>query len=177
MDELLFLLLQKKFRDLGEFVEGKEKMNIVINRSYRDEKQAIKAICMPESLKGDSDIDEEVDLIDKSVEDTLKNLANEDALRHDIEELAFEEQATMKIDSDDEEGFSERIASLKNLSNNAPQNEAGSSQQHAICLSDDEDDDVPNLPDSIKDVYTQYSESRNINVTIPPRPTTLTVVK
>jgi hypothetical protein len=27
-------LLEKKFRDLGEFVEGKEKMKIVVHRTY-----------------------------------------------------------------------------------------------------------------------------------------------
>ena len=34
IDDLLWKLLETKFRDLGEFVEGKEKQKLVVHRTY-----------------------------------------------------------------------------------------------------------------------------------------------
>ncbi len=142
-------MLQKKFRDLGEFVEGKEEMEIVINKTYRDENHAIMSICMPTTSKVDDDKSDEE--IGGDTESGLQSLVYEDGFQHDIEELAIEEENKVKNEEDDDEdnyesqplAKSEDVTStsLKGTESKGKSTEVGSSQQHAICLSEDEDED------------------------------------
>ena len=73
LDELLWHLIKKKFRNLGEFVEGKEKMEIVVHRRHDDETSAICAMdnIPDEDIKGEvynSERLEGTELIEKDIE-------------------------------------------------------------------------------------------------------------
>ena len=153
MDEVLYLLIKKKFRDLGEFVEGKEEMDIVINKSYHDEKEAMRAICLADT---NSDDDVNGKLEGDSLEDqNYQTLINEDVFQHEIEELG-EEQAALKPDDEDEENGNNNVLpsmlqrkkpSTKSTQSKIDDSEViedavGSSQQQAICLSDDEEEEM-----------------------------------
>lgn len=161
---MLFLLLQKKFRDLGEFVEGKEKLNIVFHRSYRDEQQAIESICIPDVSKHSQDIDDESV---ESDDQNFTNLAEDESVKHDFEELAIEEMATVRNGEEDEDESPESSSSSKissgNLARQLVQNGAsrqiGSTQHHAICLSDDEDE-IAFEPECMNELCNHYEENQ-----------------
>ncbi len=163
LDEVLFLLLQKKFRDLGEFVEGKEKMDIVMHNSYSDERRAIESICMPDSSTESNNDECEHD---SSFDDSnFKTLAGQDNILHDIEELAREEQAEFKGEEEDDDEpldvqSSSKInsdAASKRGGNGETINKIGASEQHAICLCDEDDDETPFEPESVKDILSHFS--------------------
>ena len=89
--------MEKKFRQLGEFVEGKENLDMVVHQTFDC---GVKAIAIDD---GDDDDDEEDDDIggeDGPKKKRLKrqrtssfgDLADEDSIQHDIEELAKEEE-------------------------------------------------------------------------------------
>lgn len=175
LDEVLFLLLQKKFRDLGEFVEGKEKMDIVMHHSYSDERRAIESICMPDSST-DSNNDESEH--DSSFDDpNFETLAGQDNILHDIEELAREEQAEFKGEEEDDDEPLDVLSSSKTNSNAASKrggngemiNKVGASEQHAICLCDDDDDDndTPFEPESVKDILSHFITHNQRQFKIP----------
>jgi len=171
LDEVLFLLIQKKFRDLGEFVEGKEKMNLVISRTYHSENDAVKSLCVTSTDEKDFENGEVVD-------DVFESLANEAVFQKDVLKLAMEEEAEMKIEDDDEyvdEDISSRkevvlldpVVSNENNANKSGDPAIGASRQEAICLSDDEDDPGPL---STKELYQGYLKNpvHFTQVDIPP---------
>jgi len=166
-------LIEKKFRELGEFVEGKENLDIVVHRTFD---------CGMEAIQSDREDDEEEDSNDEnsygdgSEKKTFKRqktssfgeLANEDSIQHDIEELAKEEEAMLNIGLDDDDDNAD--PSADNSSNNGaaaaalPSESLGTSRNErrnqtssnvrqdgesaAICLiddSDEEDDDTDKL--------------------------------
>lgn len=43
LDELLWKLIQKKYAELGEFVEGQDNQNMIVHSNYNDENEAIKS--------------------------------------------------------------------------------------------------------------------------------------
>ena len=181
LDEVLFLLLQKKFRDLGEFVEGKEKMNIVMNRSYNDEKQAIESLCLSNS-PNDINISNYVESDDQ----VSKNLAYEDSIRNEIEELAQEEQQAFQNFEQDDDDVIEILPAAKNVDDNNLRNKShdnslkkvGESEQHAICLLDEDDEDDSNIqpPECIKELLTYYSVNKDLQIRLQPN-TKLTQTK
>lgn len=174
LDEVLFLLIKKKFRDLGEFVEGKEEMEMVINKTYRDEEEAVKVICLAES-NNDEDADGKEDAEESEVE-TFNKLINEDVFQHEIEELGVEQAGTIKPDDEDEDNSdkidssiasqtrkkSSQFREVKEVKSNNDEEileDAGSSQQHAICLSDDEEEAEESPPvesQSISDILNVF---------------------
>eukprot|EP00536_Pseudo-nitzschia_multiseries_P004451 jgi/Psemu1/188151/e_gw1.74.89.1 len=100
LDVLLWDLLEKKFQDLGEFVEGKEKMKIVVQKTFKSTKE-LESIFM---RSDDYEIEDET----KSVEnenpvegDDLITLEND--LQDDICQLAQDEMIMMS-QGDDEDG-------------------------------------------------------------------------
>jgi len=150
LDEVLWLLVKKKFRDLGEFVEGKEKLDIVVHRHYEDEWSAIDRVCGTKE-----DEDEGMDGFGK--------LEDEDLIEGDMEEMASEERAMEKVNSEDEDdaevagdemvGSVQLDATLQKLKSERPvveNDEVDSSETDAvvvvgepvICLSDDEGEDI-----------------------------------
>jgi hypothetical protein len=169
LDEVLFMLLKKKFRDLGEFVEGKEEMDIVINQSYRDEDHFISSLCMGDSSnEGRADEDNE----EAEMTDNFNKLANEDAFQHDIEELGMEEQATVKYEDDEEEALEGAVVpkvepnAVVSRKREKGENTVGSSQKDAICLSDDEDDEAQQV-DCIKDLVPRLLATMHNQISIP----------
>ena len=171
LDEVLFLLLQKKFRDLGEFVEGKEEMDIIFNHSFRDENHAIASICMSDPS---DKADEESQGDSGSEEQIFNDLADEDSFRHEVEELAKEELAILKTDADeDEDGVESSSAKLgsdkvESQKERKKTKGVGSSEKHAICLSDDEDDDVPIKLDTMDEIAPRLIATMHTKIAVPP---------
>ena len=113
LDEVLWKLIEKKFRQLGEFVEGKENLDIVVHRTFDC---GLQAIAIEDDDDDDDDEEEEDD--EEGEEDvdgpkrkrvkrqrmsSFGDLADEDAIQHDIEELAKEEEAMLNVGLDDDD--------------------------------------------------------------------------
>ena len=115
LDEVLWKLIAKKFRSLGEFVEGKSK-NIDVHKNGR-------ILGIDESDDDDDKAYNEESLHEESIAEV------EDIdISDEIKNLSGEEQARLKINAEDIE--TEVKAKSKY--------ELGSSKKMAICLSDDE---------------------------------------
>lgn len=169
MCTVLWKLIEKKFRQIGEFVEGKENLDIVVHRTFD---------CGMEAIQVDEEDDEEEDSGDESSEgggsennkfkrqktSSFGELANEDSIQHDIEELAREEEAMLNIGLEDDDDNADTAAdnssndgaatkALSASSSSASRNEsttktsskAGQGESAAaICLLDDSDDEDEN---------------------------------
>ena len=60
---MLWKLIEKKFRDLGEFVEGKEKQKMIVDRTYESAKELFSMFQTRAALDGDdSESEEDEDL-------------------------------------------------------------------------------------------------------------------
>lgn len=141
LDEILWKHVEKKFRDLGEFVEGKEKMKIVVHKTYNGSSEFRKNL---EVEKLDSDDEHDAD------EDGMESADELEAeLHHDIEELEREEQAMIKSEEADEDLEREgdaKTPAAKPCIATEKKPIAGATENEAICLSDDDDgDDEPLL--------------------------------
>ncbi len=97
LDEILWKLIEQKFREIGEFVDGKENMGIALERELDDgEDEAI--------LKLDDDDDgvtkkrKSKDMFSEEVIDT-----DDPELRREIEELCFEEEDMFDSTNEKEE--------------------------------------------------------------------------
>jgi hypothetical protein len=138
LDEVLWKLIEKKFRDLGEFVEGREKLKLVVETHYETLKELHSMF--ETSLKSDEDDDGEAD--DECSESDFEKLAQElqfDAsLVHDFEVLGEEEQKMLSLDGDDVDGDSDDVK----MPAVDTREVAGATVDEAICL-DDSDDDEP----------------------------------
>ena len=165
---VLWKLIEKKFRQLGEFVEGKENLDIVVHRTFN---------CGMEAIQSDVEEDEEEDSGDENSDGgafennrfkrqktcSYGQLANEDSIQHDIEELAREEEAMLNVGLDDEDDNAD--TSVDNIINNgsaavaAPaalsgasradsgnvtSSKAGQGEAATICLLDDSDEEEEN---------------------------------
>jgi SWI/SNF-related matrix-associated actin-dependent regulator 1 of chromatin subfamily A len=99
LDDVLFRLLEKKLQDIGEFVEGKEKLKYVINKTYDTTKELHKMFDVGE----DSDSEEDGGMDDIDFD---KELPLDEELEHDIEQLGEEEERMLqqadKYDDDPE---------------------------------------------------------------------------
>ena len=133
LDEILWKHIEKKFRDLGEFVEGKEKMKIVVHKTYRGVAELRKSLEV-EKVDFDEEEEHQFDQMDEAADEF------ESELHQEIEDLEREEQEMLKIkneevDDDDADGEGNGGAG-----NSASNHTAGSTETEAICLSDDEED-------------------------------------
>jgi hypothetical protein len=156
VDDVLWRLIEKKFQDLGEFVEGKEKLKMVVDHTYTSHKDLFSIFQTP-VLENDEEDDDEEDDAD------LKELLNNRDIEHDIEALGEEEQRMLRaVDAEDEEGENQASTSNKsgdqrtealvinddddndnNNNNNNADGCEGRSEEAAITLSDDEEDTKP----------------------------------
>lgn len=142
LDEVLWKLIEKKFRVLGEFVEGKENMDIALERELADDEHE-------EILKSEDIVDDGNGKKRKS-QDVLSDLLDTDdfELKNEIDELCHEEEDMLNIKNDDEDdepdadeniasGTStvETVARGKNVASVAK----AASSEVVIELSDDED--------------------------------------
>jgi SWI/SNF-related matrix-associated actin-dependent regulator 1 of chromatin subfamily A len=135
LDDLLWKLLEKKFRDLGEFVEGMEKQKIVVHKTYHGTKDLDAIFGIPVAddeqdteLNFDEDSDE-----DEGGKDILKL---EHDLQQDIEILGREELTMIKAYGDDDDDGAEETILERIKSDSMP----GRTEEEAILLSDDEED-------------------------------------
>lgn len=154
---VLWKLVEKKFRQLGEFVEGKENLDIVVHQTFDC---GLKAIAIDD---GDDDDDDEEEDDDNGGEDGPKkkrlkrqrtssfgDLADEDSIQHDIEELAKEEEAMLNIglDDDDDNNGDAPAGSNNNAAKSSGGNTRGEGRNTApekkktavICLDDSDDE-------------------------------------
>ena len=136
LDEILWKLLEKKFRELGEFVEGKEKLKMIVHKTYKSEEEL--HVMFDTDDRSDDDDDEEVP------NDEPEILPLDSELQHDIEELAREEQDMLRsaeADRDDDDGEPVVVQPATNNSTGQEEGDGkGRSQDDAIALSDSEDE-------------------------------------
>lgn len=156
LDELLWHLIKKKFRDLGEFVEGKEKMEIVVHHCHETLSSAIRPMY---------NIADKQDTMGE--DDHFETLENTNFIQHELEEIAIEEQAMLKnnFEEDDlgeatcDESVKSRHITFKkpDVEQSQPTNiktakqtfTTGNSDKYAICLSDDEVE-IASVKESLK---------------------------
>lgn len=143
LDEILWKLLEKKFKDLGEFVEGKEKLKLVIERTYTGLKELHAIFSTP----ADDDEEDDRAVVKSDGDDEILDLEMD--LQQDIAELGKEE-LTMMLPADTEEDEVDLVAESKTQqSRNLPSNDTdgrGKSEEDAILLSDDEEDEEAAKP-------------------------------
>lgn len=141
LDVLLWDLLEKKFRDLGEFVEGKEKMKIVVHHTYDSVKDLQSIFSKPDNDESDDEVKTSNSETNDSDADNLIRL--EDDLKEDIVQLAQEEMI-MISQGEDEDGADSKLNmhGVQPESNSGDGNTGlGQTEDEAICLLDDEDVD------------------------------------
>ncbi len=99
LDEVLWKLIEKKFRDLGEFVEGKENMDIALERTLEDDEE-------DEILKVEA---EDAASRKRISQDDLTDYVDTDDLdlNAEIKELVHEEEEMLKIGKEEDDIDSE----------------------------------------------------------------------
>lgn len=142
LDEVLWKLIEKKFRDLGEFVEGKEGMDIALERELEDdeEHEILKADVGTGSNKRKSQDDLE-DFVDT---DDVELAAEIDELCHEEEEML---KAKCEEEDDDPDSFEKEASSEDKRGNNASSSSAraGATETSVIELLDEDTDEKPSL--------------------------------
>jgi SNF2 family DNA or RNA helicase len=91
LGEILWKHIEKKFRDLGEFVEGKEKLELVVHKRYVGSSSLMKSINR-EALLCDDQLDKDEEGVDQNGE-LDEDLEPE--LHKEIEEIEHQEQTTI----------------------------------------------------------------------------------
>ena len=156
LSTVLWKLVEKKFRSLGEFVEGKENLDIVVHQTFDC---GLKAIAIDDGTDDDDDEEEDdgnEDGVDGPKKKRLKrqrtssfgDLADEDSIQHDIEELAKEEEAMLNIgfDDDDDNNGDAPAGSNKNAAKSSGgtrgegRSAAPEKKTAVICLDDSDDE-------------------------------------
>ena len=121
-------------------------MNLVVHHTHNDE---LSAIGLSNDSEKSNDDDDEEDDDNGCIEGKLggdkdftklESLPDEDLLRHDIEELGLKEQALMRQSNDDDDDSDEVYIQQKETKIKESGPTPGSSENDAICLSDDEND-------------------------------------
>jgi SWI/SNF-related matrix-associated actin-dependent regulator 1 of chromatin subfamily A len=155
LDDILWKLIEKKFRDLGEFVEGKEKLKLVVDKIYHNEKELYSIFSNEDaSHDGIEDVDQE----------DFENFMLGVELEHDIEELGEEEQKMLMLsetsdDNDGEPGDSED-SKVPAIEGGKVESSLGASEDAAIALLDDDDDDS-----EVSETEAEWLDLRNNRVT------------
>lgn len=127
VDEILWRLIEKKFQDLGEFVEGKEKLKMVVDKTYTTVHQLCEQF---QALDSRFDEDDEWDDDDDENGDASDDDDVLDAnLERDIEALGKEE---CKMIETPDGSDPTKIAQT-----------SGQTEDDAIALSDDEEMSPP----------------------------------
>jgi SWI/SNF-related matrix-associated actin-dependent regulator 1 of chromatin subfamily A len=160
LDEVLWKLIEKKFRALGEFVEGKENMGIALERELEDGEH-------DEILKTE-DNDNGGDGKKRKSQDDFNELLDTDdpELKNEIDELCHEEEDMLLLikndDDEDEPDADENIApSAETFTSNkavAPDAKAASTDA-VIELSDDDEEEVQVTPLTFAHMRNRYRAS------------------
>ena len=130
LDEVLWKLIEKKFRDLGQFVEGKDNNVIALERELEDEDE--EAILRAKADDDDEDGDDkanEGDSKKRKADDVFGELLADDlGLEAEIAELAHEEEDMLKVAKTDEEDDDDDAEDSK-TPRASPTNEGTATQQ------------------------------------------------
>ena len=129
LDEVLWKLIEKKFRDLGQFVEGKDNNVIAVERDLEDEDE--EAILRATADDDDDEEDgdgkaKEGDSKKRKADDVFGELADDLGLEAEIAELAHEEEDMLKVVRTDEEEDDDEDDKTPRAS---PTNEGAGAQQ------------------------------------------------
>jgi hypothetical protein len=185
IDELLWILLQKKFLALGEFVEGEEEQQMVVHTTYKNVNDAVDRIS-----GASNEIDADIDNAETESNLDVNVLANESSIVHDLEELAEEDTKIFVIDDDGEDEEDEPILSNESESMvdtklsadqgvdtivlDSKVESANDNFRHAlgtgddpICILDDDENDevcmIENETMDMKVVYESFVSSKTKN--------------
>lgn len=135
LDEILWKHVEKKFRNLGEFVEGKEKMKMVVHKTYKGAEEWRMSLERTTEEEDGEDFDDGAEpkfiIDDDGVEEEIVN---------EIHQLEEEEQAMLRASESDDDDLEGESKELENLQSIPKGQKVGSSEADAICLSDDEDE-------------------------------------
>ena len=173
LDELLWRMIEKKFKDLGEFVEGMEDQKLVVDKEYANVHELHKEM-FENSEDSDSDDDDDVDKgkdddFDEGLVKELQGVIMEKE-KEELEELRREK------DEDDDEIIVEDESDSKPRSSgptkNAPPVEGQSQDQPIeLELSDDEVDEKVEVLETKKHTPTsavpdlpEVGEGQNVDM-------------
>jgi hypothetical protein len=145
LDDVLFRLLEKKLQDIGEFVEGKEKLKLVVHKTYESTKEL--HTMFDNAAEGDSDEDGEMGDMD----DFGQELDLDGELEHDIEQLGEEEERMLRLAEKDDDEPDAAVSNGDTATDDrkmpavevvAETKAEGGTEEEAIMLSDDDDEEV-----------------------------------
>ena len=163
LDELLWKLLENKFEALGEFVDGKEKLKMVVSKTYHSTHELLKTVTVEnladfEGRDPFSDINSECSLVD------IDEIGSD--IEHEIEELGLTEQKLLDEEAENEgsDPESQTESGSKPAAKQSKNDTLGRTEDEAICLSDD-DNDVEVVP--VGQAATQWEESSTGDVAAP----------
>lgn len=140
LDEILWKLIEKKFRDLGEFVEGRENMDIALERELEEDEESeiLKVEAIEESKKRKSQEDF------STLFDDLEDVGG--SIKEEINDLVHEEEDMLKLknedeveDEPDEEETGMKPPSIEVKTSTAAQASTASSETPVISLLDEEE--------------------------------------
>ena len=154
LDEVLWRLIEKKFRDLGEFVEGKENMGIALERELEDDEH-------DEILKTEeNNVDVDESNLKRKSQDAFSELMDTDDLgiTNEIDQLIHEEEDMLKIKNEDEEDDPDIDDRLTYGTSTTAVASNPVSSREVVELSDDEDVEIK--PFTIALIQKRYRESR-----------------
>ena len=143
MHSILWKLIEKKFQDLGEFVEGKEKLKMVVHREYKNTHE------LHSMFQSDFDAFDDDDGGDEFAEDMamMTELLSDEELEHDILSLGeLEQKMAKEEDGDDEDppvqdfDGDQKPISIE-ISPTKDKDSVGKSEEAAITLSSGDDSD------------------------------------
>ena len=158
LDEVLWELLEKKFQELGEFVEGKEKQKIVVETQFNTLKELHSIFEHVE----ESDDDEEEEVGETAFEKLTQDLQLDSDIFHDIERLGMEEQKMLAVDEDIDDTDIEGNPTDSKLPavEEAPDETLGTTEEEAICLDDSDDDGERDCSNKETKLSVQVSDDR-----------------
>ena len=137
IDDVLWKLIENKFRALGEFVEGKEKQKIVVSKTFEK-------IAELHAMFSTLDEDEEDDLAFVGDDD----IQFDSSIFDDIERLGQEEQLMLKVKDEDGDGDAADSDGSPAVDDGDRKPSAvvdnGQTENDAIVIVDD-DDDTPSV--------------------------------
>lgn len=141
IDDILWKLIELKFKDLGEFVEGKEKLKIVVDEVHKGKHELYRMFSSLDDNEDDEDVDKHEA---EQVEDDLQ--LDSDIVRT-IEKLGKEEERMLRENDEDNDGNDGEVG-VEDSKPAALKIPAGATEDAAIPLSDDEDEVNDEVVDS-----------------------------
>jgi len=138
LDDVLWKLIEKKFKELGEFVEGKEKLKMVVHKIFKNAEELNAVFDKYDESDDDGDDDDfQPDQVGSG--DEMLPLDND--LQNVIEDFGKEEQAMLfSADNDDDEQEAEPIVNGVTSAVETV-NGPGRTEDDAIALSDSSDEE------------------------------------